>query len=63
VSTLEDNIWVQGAMDKLISDCAKAEMSEHVKQILRALIFTAWHSEPYHKNKKLQKIAMPPLKH
>jgi hypothetical protein len=34
VNTLEDNIREQGAMDKLISDCAKAEMSEQVKQIL-----------------------------
>jgi hypothetical protein len=36
VITLEDNIRVRGAMDKLISDCAKAEISERVKQILRA---------------------------
>jgi biotin synthase-like enzyme len=33
VNTLEDNIREWGAMDKLISDCAKAEMSERVKQI------------------------------
>ena len=50
VNTLEDNIRKQGAMDKLISDCAKAEMSERVKQILRALCISAWHSEPYHEN-------------
>jgi hypothetical protein len=34
VTTLEDNIQEWGGMDKLISDCAKAEMSECVKQIL-----------------------------
>jgi hypothetical protein len=34
VNTLEDNIREQEAMDKLTSDCAKAEMSERVKQIL-----------------------------
>jgi hypothetical protein len=34
VNTLEDNIREWGEMDKLISDCAKAEMSERVKQIL-----------------------------
>ena len=50
VNTLEDNIRERGAMDKLISDCAKAEMSERVKQILRALCISAWFSEPYHEN-------------
>jgi hypothetical protein len=34
VNTLEDNIQEWGAIDKLISHCAKAEMSECVKQIL-----------------------------
>ena len=34
VNTLEDNICKRGATDKLISDCAKAEMSERVKQNL-----------------------------
>jgi hypothetical protein len=50
VNTLEDNIQEWGSMDKLISDCAKAEMSEHAKQILRALVISAWYSEPYHEN-------------
>ena len=50
VNTLEDNIRERGAMDKLISDCAKAEMSERVKQILRALCISSWYSEPYHQN-------------
>jgi hypothetical protein len=31
VNTLEYNISERGAMEKLISDCAKAEMSERVK--------------------------------
>jgi hypothetical protein len=34
VNTLEDKIRKRGAMDNLISDCANAEMSERVKQIL-----------------------------
>jgi hypothetical protein len=34
VNTLEDNVREWGAMDRLISDCAKAEMSERVKQII-----------------------------
>jgi hypothetical protein len=37
-------------MGKLISDCAKAEMSERVKQILHALFISSWYSEPYNKN-------------
>jgi hypothetical protein len=32
VNTLEDTIRKQGAMDKLISDCAKAESSNRVKK-------------------------------
>ena len=50
VNTLEDNIRERGAMDKLISDCSKAEMSSRVKQILRALFISSWYSEPYHQN-------------
>jgi hypothetical protein len=50
VKTLEDNIREWGAMDKLISDCAKAETSEWVKQILCAVVISAWYSERYHEN-------------
>ena len=50
VNTLEDNIREQGAMDKLIGDCAKAEMSNRVKQILRALCISSCYSEPYNEN-------------
>jgi hypothetical protein len=50
VNTLEYIIRERGAMDKLISDCAKVEMSERVKQILRAICITALHIEPYQKN-------------
>jgi hypothetical protein len=50
VNTLEDNIQERGAMEKLISDCAKAEMSERVNQILHALFISVWYSEPYHEN-------------
>jgi hypothetical protein len=34
VNTLEDRIHKQGAMDKLISDCAHAETSTRIKDIL-----------------------------
>jgi hypothetical protein len=45
VNALEDNIREQGAMDELFSDCAKAESSNQVKQILRALCISSWQRE------------------
>jgi Reverse transcriptase (RNA-dependent DNA polymerase) len=50
VNTLEDNIRERGAMDKLISDCARAETSTRIKDILRALVIADWQSEPYQEN-------------
>ena len=45
VNTLEDNIRRQGAMDKLLSDSAKTEISNKVKDILRAYHISICHSE------------------
>ena len=39
-----------GAMDKLISDSAKNEISHKVKDILRAYNINDWQSEAYHQN-------------
>ena len=50
VNTLEDNIRRRGAMDKLLSDSAKAEISNKVMDILRAYHISNWHSQPYHQN-------------
>ena len=50
VNTLEDNIRRRGAMDKLLSDSAKTEISNKVMDILRAYHISNWHSEPYHLN-------------
>ena len=50
VNTLEDNIRRWGAMDKLLSDSAKTEISNKVMDILRAYHISNWHSEPYHQN-------------
>ena len=50
VNTLEDNIHRCGAMDKLISDSAKNEISHKVMDILRAYNISDWQSEPYHQN-------------
>ena len=50
VNTLEDNIRRWGAMDKLLSDSAKTEISNKVMDILRAYHISNGHSEPYHQN-------------
>ena len=46
VNTLEDEIRKRGAMDKLISDSARVEISNRVKDVLRALLIDSWQSEP-----------------
>jgi hypothetical protein len=48
--TLKDNFQVRGAMDLLISDRAKSEISNKVKQIMRALCIGDWQSEPHHQH-------------
>ena len=50
VNTLEDNIRRHSAMDKLISDSAKNEISHKAKDILRAYNINDWQSEPFHQN-------------
>ena len=50
VNTLEDNIRRRGAMDKLLSDSAKTEISKKVMDILGAYHISNWHSESYHQN-------------
>jgi hypothetical protein len=47
---LMDNIRKRGAMDKLISDRAPAEISYKVLEILRAYAIDDWQSEPYHQH-------------
>ena len=47
VNTLEYNIRRRGAMDKLLSDSAKTEISNKVMDILRAYHISSWHSELY----------------
>ncbi len=50
VNTLEDNIRKRGAMDKLISDRAQAQISNRVKDILRNLVIDDWQSQPHHQH-------------
>lgn len=45
VNTLEDVIRKRGAMDKLITDSARIEISQRVADILRALCIDDWQSE------------------
>ena len=47
VNTLEDNIRERGAMSRLLSDHAQAEISARVVGILRALHIGQWQSEPH----------------
>ena len=50
VKTLEDNIRRRGAMDKLISDGAKAEVSKRAHDILRSYCIEDWQSEPHYQH-------------
>jgi len=50
VNTLEDNICQRGAMDKLISNGAQAELSNHAKDVLRSLCIDDWHSEAHYQH-------------
>ena len=47
---LLDEIRKYGAMDVLISDDAKAQLSEKAKDVLRTFGIRDWQSEPYNKN-------------
>jgi hypothetical protein len=44
VNTLEDNIRRRGAMDRLLSDRATAQISSKIKYILCAYIIDDWKS-------------------
>ena len=50
INTLFDNIRKQGAMDTLISDGGKYEISKRVTDLLRSLFIQDYQSEPYHQH-------------
>ena len=50
VQTLQDNIRKRGAMDKIVSDRAKVEISIKAQTLLRALAIDDWQSEPHHQH-------------
>ena len=50
INTLSDNIRKQGAMDTLISDGGKNEISKRVTDLLHSLFIQDYQSEPYHQH-------------
>ena len=50
INTLSDNIRKKGAMDTLISDGGKYEISKRVTHLLRSLFIQDYQSEPYHQH-------------
>ena len=50
INTLQENIRKRGAMDTLISDRAKIEISKQCHDILRAYCINDWQSEPHYQH-------------
>ena len=50
INTLSDNIRKRGAMDTLISDGGKYEISKRVTDLLRSLFIQDYRSKPYHQH-------------
>ena len=50
INTISDNIRKWGAMDTLISDGGKYEISKQVTDLLRPLFIQDYQSEPYHQH-------------
>ena len=63
VPTLEDNIRRRGAPDGLISDCAQAETSHKVQDILRAYHIADWQSEPHRQQQNPAERRYQTVKH
>ena len=53
INTLSDNIRKRGAMDTLISDGGKYEISKRVTDLLRSLFIQDYQSEPYHQHQNM----------
>lgn len=59
---LMDVILLHGSPTKLISDSAKSETSEKVKDIRRTLIIPQWQSEPHHQHQNYAERRIQDLK-
>ena len=53
INTLSDNIRKRGAMDTLISDGGKYEISKQVTDLLQSLFIQDYQSEPYHQHQNM----------
>ena len=53
INTLSDNIRKRGAMDTLISDGGKYEISKRDTDLLRSLFIQDYQSEPYHQHQNM----------
>jgi hypothetical protein len=62
VNTLEDVIRKRGAMDKLITDSARVEISKRVVDILRALCIDDWQSKAQYQHQNFAKLRWKHLK-
>ena len=62
INTLPENIRKQGAMDILISDGGKYEISQRVTDLLRSLFIQDYQSEPYHQHKNKAENCFGPAK-
>ena len=50
INTLYDNIKTRGAMDTIITDGGKYEISKKVADLLRSLLIKQYESKPYHQH-------------
>ena len=62
VQTLFDVIRHRGAMDTLISDSARVEISQKVKDVLRHFCIKDWQSEPHHQHQNFAERRIQILK-
>jgi len=62
INTLEDQIRTRGAPTKLVSDRAQVEISNQVKEILRAYCISDWQSEPHYQHQNFAERRIQQLK-
>ena len=62
INTLSDNIRKWGAMDTLISDGRKYEISQQVTDLLHSLFIQDYLSEPYHQDQNKDENCFGPAK-
>ena len=63
INTLSDNIRKWGAMDTLISDGGKNEISQRVTDLLHSLFIQDYQFEPYHQDQNMAENCFGPAKH